>query len=124
MVRRQYQQGVTAVGWLVIIAIVGFFFLLTIRLFPMYYDAFVVQKALDDVAQDRNVSPRNRREVVESLRKQLTVIEGMDAVDPSSVEIRKSGDGFKYVLEYEQREPFLANLSFVGEFRKTAETSQ
>ena len=48
----QRQQGVTFIGWIVILAIVGFFVLLGLRLGPVYLENFSVKQALASLEND------------------------------------------------------------------------
>jgi hypothetical protein len=105
-------------SWLIIIVITGFFVLLTMRLFPLYYESFAVERSLREVATDKALSPRNPREVRDSLRKRFNLNE-IDSVEAEDLKIEKVGDGFSYRLEYEDRVPFAGNLYIVGKFRMT-----
>ena len=118
MTRRDGQQGLTFLSWLIIIVIAGFFLLLGMRLFPMYYESYAIDRAVKEVAKDAALSPRNPREVRDSLRKRFNLNE-IDAVEAEDLKIEKVGDGFKYLLTYEDRVPFAGNLYIVGEFRMT-----
>lgn len=124
MAHRHRQAGLTLGGWVIVLGLVMFFMLLGFRLFPLYYESYAVERALKEVADDPSISPRNRAEVFESLRKRFNINE-ITAVKAEDLDIKEDGKGgFRYVLEYEERAPFLANLYLVAEFRKTAKVTQ
>jgi hypothetical protein len=117
------QAGLTFVGWMIVLGLILFFMLMGFRLFPLYYEAYAVGRTLHEVADDPSISPRNRAEVFESIQKRFNINQ-ITAVEPEDLEINQAGNGFEYVMKYEQRTPFLGNLYLLAEFHKKAKVSQ
>ena len=106
------QKGMSTVG---IIAVVGIFGLLLVsffKVFPMYYDNFKAQSALEALQQDSRVDPKSKRAIWESLQKRLYVDEVKDiALEHVTME-RKDGKT-TVTVTYETRDDFIGNL-FIG----------
>jgi len=119
----KYQNGVTLLGWVFVIALIMFFMLLGFRLIPLYYESYAVGRALQEVADDPSISMNNAVEVRKSLQKRLNINE-IDTVEASDLEIEKVKDKWKLSLEYQNEVPFMGNLYLTGKFEKTATASR
>ena len=64
---RHQQKGMSAAGWLGVLAILGFFVVTFFRVFPMYYDHLKVQTALEGLKEDSSVDLASKRAVWNAL---------------------------------------------------------
>ena len=55
---RHSQQGLTTIGWIVVIAIFGSIVLTSFKILPMYLEFFNVKAVMEAVAQDTELDPR------------------------------------------------------------------
>ena len=46
------QKGVTAIGWLIILGLIGFFVLLVLKMYPSYYEFYTVSSTLETMTKD------------------------------------------------------------------------
>ena len=58
------QRGVTFIGWCIILAIIGFFVLITLRLFPLYNEMFEVITAMKSVGTRNGAETMGQREIL------------------------------------------------------------
>ena len=113
------QRGVTFIGWLVILALVGFFVLLTMRLIPLYNEKMGVISSMNAVASRTDAGKlstfevqkyflRNadingiRRFMDRNVRDHVTVERGVNKGDPKLMRV-----------QYESRNKFFYDLEFV-----------
>ncbi len=46
------QNGMTAIGWLIVLALIGFFVLLTLRMLPSYLEYYKIVSSLDSMEKE------------------------------------------------------------------------
>jgi hypothetical protein len=119
MTDMQKQRGISLIGGLIILIVVGFVGLMVVRLFPVYYQYFVVSSVLNDVKDSgRGQSPADIRNTI---LKRFNVNE-VHVVSIRDVKIIAAKDGGTDVsVHYDDSVPFLANLSLVATFDKHVE---
>ena len=49
---RTHQRGMTAIGWLIVLAMIGFFVLLALRMVPAYLDYYKVVSTLEGLESE------------------------------------------------------------------------
>jgi hypothetical protein len=115
---RQRQQGMTMVGILFVLALVGVIAYAGIRLAPLYLNYMKVARSMDATASEfksENPDPAGMRR---SLEKHWQ-IEDIDSVKPDEVEITKDEGGAVLHVAYDDTAPYIANLSLQLHFDKT-----
>lgn len=117
---RHRQQGVTVMGWIVILLIVGLFALTAIKLFPMYFQFFQVRDILHDVAADKEIDLNNRQAVWVTIGKRLDISQ-ITGIKSEHLKIERDKGRVILTLKYEDRRPYLGNLDIVGKFEETVE---
>lgn len=120
---RSRQQGATFIGMVIIIAILGLGLYAGIRLTPVYLEYMAVARALDQTAAEAKdgTSPAQLRT---ALQRRWT-IEDIKSVQPNEIEIKKGGSGgYSLRAWYRAEVPFVANVSLVVDFDKTANVAR
>lgn len=115
---RKDQAGVTMIGWIVILAILGVFVLAAMRLVPIYAQKLEVHSMLDALQQDfdgENASAQKlRRALIDKYRaKDITAIK----VDEFEILPVKGGHEVRAV--YEHKTPFFADIGLYVTVNKT-----
>jgi hypothetical protein len=114
------QSGVTLIGFLVIMAIVGFFGYMAMKLLPSYTEYMGVVKAMNQIA----TSGTNGKSL-DAIRRDLLFKMDFQYVDdatiqPSDITIqRDAGGASKLQVAYDKRIPFMYNIDFLLHFEKT-----
>lgn len=115
------QRGLSALGFLVVLAIGGFFLTALFKVGPMYLDNYFVQGAMNTLA-DENVhemtDARIRRKISDSF-----TINNVRNVDVKQVNIAREKTRTLVTLEYEKRVNFLGNLDVVVAFNNVYDSS-
>ena len=121
------QRGVTFLGWCIILAIIGFFVLLTLRLFPLYNEKFIVQSAMKSVAARPGIEKASDAEVYKQFLRTVQV-GGSRRFDDASikkladVEKPKTKGAPKTLnIQFEARNVFFQDIEFVLNFNQTVE---
>ena len=115
---RNHQQGMTFIGLLCILALVGVILYAGIRLTPLYLNYMKVAKIMEATATEvkgDNPEPGEMRRIIE---RHWTVDDptGLDAKD---IEITKDEGGVQMHVAYDDAVPYVANVSLSVHFEKT-----
>ena len=108
------QNGMTAIGWLIVLALIGFFVLLTLRMVPSYLEYYKVVSSLDSLEKETLDSPGAIRKLLER-RFDISYVE---SITPKDVVIRPSGTNFRVIADYDARKHIFANVDVVMSFHK------
>ena len=112
------QQGVTAIGWLLIIALVGFFVMLALRLFPIYSNHYKIKSVVYSLVDEEQegLYRISKRDIMKIFNRKLNInfAEGFKSEHVIFV-IAKSGNR-EIRVTYEDRRPILGNLDIVAKF--------
>ncbi|PJK10588.1 DUF4845 domain-containing protein [Lysobacteraceae bacterium NML95-0200] len=109
------QRGITLTSFLMVLAVVGFFLFIGMKLFPMYQEYWSVSKAVKSVAADSTVSA-TPESIRNSLDKRFEV-NYVDSLRGRDVKVERSTGGVLIIAEYEVRKPLIYNLDIVARFR-------
>lgn len=111
------QAGVSITGWLIILALIGFFSLATIKLFPMYFEYYQVKGILDTIAKEKDIDHGSKEAVWITLAKRMDISSIYSKnVRRQDLKIEHKKEGVVISVKYEDRRPFMGNLDVVGSF--------
>ncbi|MGB5305400.1 MAG: DUF4845 domain-containing protein [Gammaproteobacteria bacterium] len=108
------QQGMTAIGWLIVLALIGFFVLLTLRMLPSYLEYFKVSSSLDSLEKETLSTPEEIRKLL-GRRFEISYVE---TIKPKDVVIRSGGAAWNVTAKYDSRVHLFANIDVVMAFEK------
>jgi hypothetical protein len=117
---RQRQQGMTAIGFIIIAALVGLVGYGAVRLVPVYMTQMQIRQLLADLKTeyDGNAVPMTRLQ--SEIGKRLDV-DGVTFPKRQDFVITKTDDGLRISVEYEDSVPYIANLSLTAAFDNSVE---
>ena len=110
---RQRQQGMTAIGFIVIASLVAMIGYGAIRLVPIYLTQMKIVKLMNDLKDEYDGEIANRLN-----------IDAVDYPKQQDFVITKSEDGFLVEIDYEDQVPYLANLYLTAKFNNSVEISR
>ena len=106
------QKGMSTVGIIAVVGIFGFLVVGLVTVFPMYYDNFKLQSALEALQNDTSVDPKSKQAIWGSLKKRLYINEVRSITKDRVKMIRKDGKT-TVTVSYEVRDSFVGNM-FIG----------
>lgn len=116
------QSGITAIGMLIIIGLIAFFTLITLRLAPLYLENFKVVSSLESLKNEPELAVKPGPEIVQLLMKRLD-INDVDNVGPQNIEVRRLPNGVIVAVKYEVRKEMVGNIDIVGKFDKSVKVT-
>ena len=115
---RQSQRGVTFIGLLCILALVGVLGYGGVRLIPVYLNYMKIARTMEMTATEvkaDNPDPGNMRRILE----RHWNIEDPTAIDFKDIEIVKDDSGVSMHVAYDDTVPYIGNVSLSVHFDKT-----
>ncbi len=113
---KKRQQGLTVGGWLLVLALIGFFVLLVLKLFPIYSNHYKIKNVLELLEKEQNIYRMQRKKILSFIRRRndINFVEGFKQ-EHLVIKILRSGNKEIHIT-YEDRRPILGNLDVVAKF--------
>jgi len=112
------QSGITLIGFIIVLAVLGFFAFMAMKLVPSYIEYGGVVKALNQIATEPGSDD------IEQVRRQLAFKMSFQYVDdstikPKDVTIQRTGNASILRVSYDKVIPFIYNIAFLLHFEKS-----
>jgi Tfp pilus assembly major pilin PilA len=117
---RHRQRGVTALGWLVILAIIGIFAIAALRLLPIYLEYFRVSSVLTSLRAEKATGVEGKGEIRQYIEKRFD-IDAINRLKVSDILVTAENDNYVVRAKYDARTPFIGNVDFILSFDKSVE---
>jgi Tfp pilus assembly major pilin PilA len=112
------QTGITLIGFLIMLMVVGFFGFMAMKLVPAYTEYMGVTKAMNQMASDGGgkTVTQVRNDLIKKLDFQYV---GDDTITPQDITIKRTGNAAQLNVSYDKRIPFMYNIDFLLHFEKS-----
>ncbi|EEF80178.1 hypothetical protein MDMS009_1074 [Methylophaga thiooxydans DMS010] len=110
----------TLIGWVIVLALIGFFATIAIRLVPMYQEYYGVLQIMNDMKIELRNNKLTKNEAQTLLMRRFN-IGYIESVKKENIEISRGKNTSyvtKIVIDYEVRKPFMAHIDLIGHFHK------
>lgn len=113
---KQSQRGMTMLGFLITLCVVIFFAYIAMTIVPMYVEFYSVKQALKGLANDSELAnaPKDKIRQLYLRRLEMSYADHVKKMD--ALKFDSSDGGLKMVVDYERREPLMANIDVVAKF--------
>lgn len=115
---KRKQSGITLLGFVIVLAVVGLFAYVGMKLFPMYSEFYSVKSALKGLSNEPGIANTDPRKIQDLFFRRL-YISYAENVKAENVKIKRVDNGWQMDVSYEVRKPVIANLDVVGKFDAT-----
>ena len=120
--RWHHQRGMTAIGWLLILGLIAFFALITLKLVPLYLEFAKVTSVFESLQNEPGITRMSRPEIVKLVQKRFDVND-VENVDPKDTKVSKESGRLVVSIKYERREHLISNIDVVANFEKQVEVA-
>ena len=120
---KRKQGGLSLLGFLVVLAVVGFAAYVGMKLFPMYQEYYSVRSAMKGLANEPGVADMDPAKIQDLFFRRL-YINYSENVKPQNVKFERTEGGWKMRVNYEVRRPLVGNLGVVGRFDSPQELTR
>ena len=118
--KRHDQRGMTAIGWMLVLGLIAFFTLITLRLLPLYIEYGKVASVIEGLPNEKGIQSMPRSEIISLVSKRFDVNDVRN-VDPKLVKVSKDKGKTVIGIDYERREHLVGNVDVVAAFEKHVE---
>ena len=112
------QQGMTMIGILFVLALIGVIGYAGIRILPLYLNYMKVARSMEATASEFRGDSVDQAALRRTLEKHWQ-IEDIDSVSAKDVEITKDDGGVQMHVSYDDSVPYVANVFLMVHFEKT-----
>ncbi|MFQ5488406.1 MAG: DUF4845 domain-containing protein [Gammaproteobacteria bacterium] len=117
---KKKMKGLTGLGFLLLLVLIGFFALLAIRLFPIYLEHYNVTASLKSLQSEAQQAPLSRKEVKDLLLRRFQ-INDISHLGKEQIKVESRNRGKLVTIAYEVRKPFIGNIDLVVSFKDSLE---
>lgn len=110
------QRGMTMLGFLMVLCLGIFFAFCAMKIVPMYIEFYSVKQALKGLADDQALAGASKEKIREMYLRRLEMSYADHVKKMDAMKFESGDGGVKMVVDYERREPLLANIDVVGKF--------
>ncbi len=118
---RARQRGMTFLGLLLVIIVVGGWIYAGIRVAPLYLENMKIASTLEKVRDEYESNPGSSEFMIRKSIERHFDIEMVNVISHNDVTIQRKGEVFEVSAAYEAVAPFAYNISFLVDFDKTVE---
>ena len=113
------QRGMTFLGILVLVVVVGSWVYAGIRVTPKYLEYVRIASTLEKVRDEFDSNPGSTEFMLRKAIERHFDIEMVEVITANDIEITKDGGAFNMRAYYDDTVPLIANVSFLLEFDKS-----
>ena len=123
MNRHNSQGGMTLIGWIFTLVLIGAVALLILKVVPVYLESFKIKQALNSVAGEPGIGQASKREIYKKFVTRMDV-EDVDRFSQHDVhrylDVQKKGNTVILTVQYRSEKPIVHNISLVVDFKHQA----
>ena len=112
---KRTQGGMTLIGFVIVLGVIGFFAYISMKLVPMYSEYYAVKQALAGLSEEPEITQKSPAQIQDLFFRRL-YISYAENVKPGNVKIERIDGGWDMSVDYEVRKPMMGNLDVVGKF--------
>jgi hypothetical protein len=112
------QKGMTGIGWLIVLGLIAFFALLTLRMVPSYLEYYKISSALEKLPKETGMVDVNPMSIRKALYRQFD-IGYVSVIEAKDVMVKPAGAYYNVRAKYDDRKHLFANVDVVMSFDKT-----
>lgn len=117
---KRTQRGMTLIGFILVLGVVGLFAYMGMKLIPMYSEYYGVKQALQGLATEPDIAGKDPAKIKDLFFRRL-YISYAENIKPEHVKLVRKDAGYLMTVDYEVRKPLIANIDVVGRFNAEKE---
>jgi hypothetical protein len=114
------QLGMTGMGWLTVLFLIGFFALLTFKLAPIYLENYSVKSILNSFQEEPLITQKSKADIRRMFMSRL-ITNGIRDIKRENIKIDKKPGVLKIGYDYFVRKPMVGNIDVIITFAKEIE---
>ena len=106
------QRGLTVIGMLLLIVVLGFMALIAMKVIPMYIQYFTIKSTIENIRKEPQLAQMGLAEIQTALQKRFD-IGFVDKITAKDIKLRNDRNGRVLDLVYEDDQPLFYGLHVV-----------
>ncbi len=119
MKTRKTQRGMTVVGFFLLLTVIGLVGLITVKMTPPYLEAYSVYQIFSGIQGERDLASKGSGEIRQAISRRFNINSIRD-LPLNNLDITRTKDGYKVVLEYKREIHLFLNIDVVLSFAPEA----
>lgn len=120
MKSKNRQAGMTGIGWLLVLVIIGFFVMLAFKIGPVYLENYSVKGALESLSNEPLITKKSTKDI-KSMFLQRIRINGVYDFDKKSIKVKKSEGVVTVDVNYQVQKNMMGNIDVLISFSEQIE---
>lgn len=120
MINRNRQQGMTLVGWLLVIGLIAFTTMVVLKLLPIYLQQYAISESMAGLVDNKPDRVVNATSLKDALLRRLD-INSVTNIGKDDILVTREGSNYAVSADYEVRVPFVYNIDLVVYFENRVE---
>ncbi len=112
MKRRSGQRGITVIGALLLVVVLGFMALVAMKVIPMYIQYFTIKSTVESIRKEPQLAQMGPTDIQNAMQKRFD-IGYVDKITAKDLRIRNDRNGRVLDLVYEDDQPMFYGLHVV-----------
>lgn len=114
------QKGMTAIGMLGLLVLIGFVLMLAVKSMPSYMQQFKVSSAMKNLVDDSRIKGADAKAIRTLLEKKFSV-DDVEGIGKDNIILSATKTGYNLQIKYERRVPMVGNVDAVYMFDESIE---
>ena len=115
------QNGLTLIGFIIVLVVVLFFAYAAMRVAPMYLEYHALIGAMDKLVEDPTAKSMSPSKIKQSIKMSLWASYASNNINEKNIFISKKDGGVVVRVAYEVRKEFMGNIDLIGSFDRSVE---
>lgn len=117
MLLKKEQQGMSAIGMMLVMILAGLVLIFIVKLAPIYLEGYEMDAVLEGLKADKTLMSKPVPEIRKSIRKRMS-INAIDTPNVNDIEIIKTPDNIEIIADYDVETSFIGNIFIVVRYNK------
>jgi hypothetical protein len=117
------QRGMTTIGFLLVLAVLGLIAFGVIQLVPVYLENMKIVQLLNQTKEQLDGQSPSVKDIRDALYKRAEIEDLRDIDTKKDFVVKPVSGGYTVSINYERRKPYVANISLLAEFEHSVEIS-
>ncbi len=114
------QQGMTGIGWMTVLFLIGFFALLIFKFAPIYLEHYEVKAILESFKEEPLITQKSKHEITNMFMSRL-ITNGIRDIKKDAISVDKKPGILKIGIKYFVRKPMVGNIETIVSFNDEIE---
>lgn len=121
---KQSQRGITFIGFVIMLCVVGFFAYCAMKLVPVYTEYFGIVKSMNQLQTEPGIASKEIGEIRQMLNTKFSIqYVDENTVPPQNIQLKRQSGAASLRLFYDKRVDFIYNVDLLISFDKTVNLS-